>query len=375
MVATIKPRVLFVDDEPQVLESIADNMRRGFDVLTATSGAAGLELLRTQQDIAVVVSDMRMPQMNGATFLTHVRETSPQCVRLLLTGQTDLASAVAAVNQGQIFRFLTKPCGRDDLRAALDTAVEQHRLMRAERDLLEQTVRGSIKMLVDILAITAPHAFGRANRIKTRVLELATQLAITETWQLEIAALSSQLGYIVLSHELCEKLASGRPLDDAERAQVAKAPQMAAQLLANIPRLEQVRDILLHFTAPPPRRADATGQARLAGIGVHVLKLAVDLDELEITTATQDPLPKTPGAYDREIYEAYLAVRANRMDTQQTREVAVSALGAGMVLAEDIRLANGTLLVARGYEVTRSFIERVANFPLGTLRGPVRVRG
>lgn len=371
---TTKPCVLFVDDEPQVLESIAENLRRGFEVLTATSGAAGLEILRAHPDVAVIVSDMRMPQMNGATFLTHAREITPLAVRMLLTGQTDLASAITAVNQGQIFRFLTKPCSREDLRAALETGIEQHRLLRVERDLLEQTLRGSIKVLVDILAITAPHAFGRANRIKSRVLELAAQLAVTETWQLEIAALSSQLGYIVLSHELCEKVASGRPLDDAERAQVQKAPQMAAQLLANIPRLEPVRDILTHFTAPPPRRADATGTARLVGLGAHLLKLAMDLDDIEVATATHDPIPADPGPYDREVYAAYLAVRTRHLETQNTREVPISALGAGMVLVEDIRLANGTLLVARGYEVTRSFIERVANFPLGAIRGPVRIR-
>jgi len=372
--AAPRPRVLFVDDEPQILEGIAENLRRGFEVLTATSGAAGLELLRSHHDVAVVVSDMRMPKMDGAAFLTQVRALAPDSIRVLLTGQTDLASTVTAVNQGRIFRFLTKPCSRDDLRMALDAAVEQYRLQRVERDLLEQTLRGSIKMLVDILALTNPTAFGRANRIKTRVLELAVQLGVDETWPLEIAALSSQLGYIVLPHELCEKLASGAPLDDDESILVQRAPAMAAQLLANIPRLEPVRDILSRLTSPPARRPDATGTAKLVGIGTHALKLALDVDDLEVSSGTRDPLLPRPATYDPEVLEAYLAVRATRLASRHIREVAVTGLGVGMVLADDVRLANGTLLVTRGYEVTRSFIERVANFPLGAIRGPLRIQ-
>src|SRR5439155_12955060 len=135
----------------------------------------------------------------------------PNAVRMLLTGQSDFDSAVIAVNKGQLFRVLTKPCARDDLRAAIDAAIEQHRLQIAERELLEQTVRGSIEMLCDILALVNPASFGRANRIKAHVIELAIELGLGETWQLEVAAMTSQLGYITLPDELTEKLASGYP--------------------------------------------------------------------------------------------------------------------------------------------------------------------
>jgi FixJ family two-component response regulator len=370
--ATARPRVLFVDDEPQLLEAIAMNLRKGFEVLTATSAAAGLEQLEHDADISVVVSDMRMPQMSGAVFLTHARRVAPHAVRMLLTGQTDLASAVSAVNQGQIFRFLTKPCARDELQAAMEKAVEQHRLEQAERELLEQTLRGSIQMLVDILALTNPAAFGRANRIRARVKELAQELAVTEMWPLEIAALASQLGYITLPHDVCDKLANGRSLTDAEQALVSRTPEVAAQLLANIPRLEPVQKILVQHGAPPKRHADATGTARLVALGAHALRLALDIDALELG-GTRDPLPPTNDAYDPEVVAAYLAVRARRLASQRIQELPVTALRVGMVFADDVRLANGTLLVARGYEVTHHFIERVRNFPPGTIRGAVRV--
>src|SRR4051812_43176501 len=98
-------KVLCVDDEPEILEGLSLHLRRRYDVLTATSGAAGLELLRADQSVAVVVSDMQMPSMNGAAFLMQARGIVPDAVRLLLTGHANLDSAIAAVNDGQIFRF------------------------------------------------------------------------------------------------------------------------------------------------------------------------------------------------------------------------------------------------------------------------------
>jgi len=231
---TSSPRLLIVDDDPAVLEALALNLRRSFEVVTATSGADGLEYLQAESDFAVVVSDMRMPKMDGATFLAQAREVAPDAVRILLTGQADLDAAIKAVNQGQIFRFLTKPCPRDTLRGAIESAVQHHRLQTGERVLLEQTLRGSIKMLIDVLAITSPAAFGRANQIKTRVLQLARLLGILDSWQLEIAALASQLGHIVLPHELCEKIEARLPLTDDEQRMVARASVMTEQLLANI---------------------------------------------------------------------------------------------------------------------------------------------
>ena len=103
------PKILCVDDEPAVLEGLKMNLRRRFDVLTATSGAAALEVLEREEGIAVLMSDMRMPSMDGATLLAKARERWPFVVRLLLTGQADMNSAISAVNEGQIFRFLTKP--------------------------------------------------------------------------------------------------------------------------------------------------------------------------------------------------------------------------------------------------------------------------
>jgi len=374
----LRPRVLFVDDEPAVLEALAVNLRRAFDVVTATSGDLGLEQLHAQGDFAVVVSDMRMPKMDGATFLARARETAPDAVRILLTGQADLEATIKAVNLGQIFRFLTKPCPRDTLRGAIDSAIGQHRLITAERVLLEQTLRGSIKMLVDVLAITSPAAFGRANHIKTRVLELAGLLGIVDSWQLEIAALASQLGYIVLPRELCDKLESKRALTDDERRMVERAPAMTEQLLANIPRLEIVRAMLALHINPPRRKQLTDPTTQLIELGAHLLRIAIDIEALDAAGAdrTRSPvaalIAQTDG-HDPEVLQAVERLYEERAPRFLVKSLPPHALCVGMTLAEDVRFATGNLLVARGYEVTASFIEKIKNLPRAMFAGDVRI--
>jgi FixJ family two-component response regulator len=138
-------RILFVDDEPFVLDGYKRILRESFSVDTASSGEIGLATIQRNGPYAVVVSDMRMPGMSGAEFLTQVRQKSPESVRMLLTGHADLNMAIDAVNQGSIFRFLTKPCDKEELTKALhlglveyQTAIEQKELLRKAK-LIERT--------------------------------------------------------------------------------------------------------------------------------------------------------------------------------------------------------------------------------------------
>jgi CheY-like chemotaxis protein len=125
------PRVLFVDDEPHVLAAIQDSLRRRFQVVTAGSGVEGLDVLRSSPAFAVIVSDFRMPEMNGAEFLASARRLAPHIPRVMLTGQATVENAIAAVNEGNIYKLLTKPCSPPDLIDSLDAAVEYGRTLVA----------------------------------------------------------------------------------------------------------------------------------------------------------------------------------------------------------------------------------------------------
>jgi response regulator RpfG family c-di-GMP phosphodiesterase len=371
-----EPRVnvLCVDDEPNVLQGLELHLRRRYSVMTATSGAAGLDVLSKDGVTGVIVSDMRMPGMDGATFLARARALRPDAVRILLTGHSEMQSAISAVNDGQIFRFLTKPCPPPALLAAVEAAADQHRLLTSERVLLEETLRGSIKVLTDVLSLTNPVSFGCATRIKQLALELAAELRLKETWQVEVAAMFSQIGCITLPHETAAKLHFGQQLTPEEELMVAKLPAVTEQLLGNLPRLEVVRGMLANYSKAY-RRHDP---GDLVQRGAQILKVSLDFDALEARGYTAarsiDTLRGRSGTYDPAVLEALAAVRRGDDSKKETvREIPLSAVRVGMVFAEDVMMAHGPLLVARGYEVTTGFVARAKNFGPGSVKEPVRV--
>jgi response regulator RpfG family c-di-GMP phosphodiesterase len=365
-------RVLCVDDEPHVLEGLRDSLRRSFDVDIAESGADALALLERDPDAyAVVISDMRMPGMSGAAFLSQARRVAPNAVRLLLTGHADLDAAIAAVNDGQLFRFLTKPCPRQELLRACAAALGQHRLLVAERVLLEQTLRGSITALVDVLALTNPAAFGRAMRLRAGVQLLAERLAMTDAWEVEIAAMLLQLGAVTLPDATAERLYAGAVLSEAEQAMVAAVPAATQRIIGHVPRLEGVQQILADVGRP------FRGEGRPPSIGGRMLRIVADYDELESRGTTRPAVLATmrgrDGVYDRQLLDAYALARGPSAPVEEVVEVRLIDLQAGMTLADDVRHRNGSLLIARGYKVTAALIDRLAHVPRGQLREPLRV--
>jgi len=236
----LSERVLFVDDEPSVLEGFQRLLRKHVDLRTATSGAEGLRVLREEGPFALVVSDMRMPVMNGAQFLASVREQDHDTVRMILSGQADLQATIAAVNEGHIYRFVSKPCPADQLLAAVEDGLEQHRLITAEKVLLEQTLSGSIQMLIEILGMVSPAASSRASRLRGYVVELASALGLPERWQWGLAANVSQIGCVALPKEILSKVETGQALSDEEKRLFESHPEVAGKLLAAIPRLEDI---------------------------------------------------------------------------------------------------------------------------------------
>jgi response regulator RpfG family c-di-GMP phosphodiesterase len=374
-----RARILCVDDEPNVLAGLALHLRRRYEMLAATGGAGALDALRRDPGIAVVLSDMRMPGMDGASFLRQAREVAPETTRMLLTGQSDLNSAIAAVNEGQIFRFLTKPCPPPMLMAAVDSAVEQHRLVTAERVLLQQTLHGSIAALTGVMALINPLVFGRASRTRQLVSDMAAQMGLPQAWPIEIAGMLSQLGAITLPQETVEKIYYGLPLDEEEQRMAARAPAVVEQLLGGIPRLELIREILAGYF--DPRHAGSLPllghDGELAAAGAELLRAAVDFDVLEAqgktpAQAVEQMRTRAP-PYRPQLLAALAAARGHSAAASEMRSIPLNALREGMVIGEDVKLSNGTLFVARGFEVSASLIERFNALRPGACKSLVKV--
>jgi response regulator RpfG family c-di-GMP phosphodiesterase len=380
MEARARSRVVCVDDEPQVLSGISLHLRRRYEVEIATSGAAALELLARQPPAAVVISDMRMPGMSGAELLAKASVAFPHTTRILLTGYAEVDAAIAAVNRGAVFRFLIKPCPPPELLSAVDAAAELHRVTLAEQQLLEQTLHGSIKMLTEVMSITNPVAFGRAQRIKQHVAALADKLELAERWQVEVAAILSQLATFTLPPETLEKVYYGATLEGEEQQMLERTPDITEQLLAHIPRLEPVREILSGYGKPyqaPDKSAEPTLAEEQRARWRQMLRIAVDFDGLEAqsqsTGGALNALKGRAEQYDPAILAAFLSLFGHRKEGDKIRDISVAALRSGMVLAADVKMATGTLFVARGYEVTPAFLERIRNFRPGAVREPIKV--
>lgn len=137
---TGKPRILLVDDEPNILSSYGRGLRRDWDLITAASGEEGLNIIREQGPFAVIVSDFNMPRMDGIAFLAQTLTLAPESVRMMLTGEGDFHIATKAVNEGNIFRFMTKPCPLEHLHKALEAGHQQYRLMQLEKEAHQQEI-------------------------------------------------------------------------------------------------------------------------------------------------------------------------------------------------------------------------------------------
>ncbi len=379
MTAENLPRILCVDDEQNILDGLTRTLRGAFSVETALGGAAALDLLRTKEPFAVIVSDFRMPNMSGAEFLAAAREIAPDSVRVLLTGQAGLEGAIEAVNEGNIFRFLTKPCPSDVLIKSLTACVEQYRLVTSEKVLLGQTLHGSIKALTDVLALSNPEAFGRATRIRRMVSELMAEFATPDRWAVEVACMLSQIGCVALPPKMQEKLYRGDLLNKEEMAMAERASRVTEQLLANIPRLEMVREILRLHT-----RRYADGKECADGVtgdaipwGARALKIVLDFDYLNSHHEARDSLNvlcSREGWYDPVILKAFVDSHGGEDKQEKFCDLRLREITVGMRFAADVLSAKGVLLIARGQDVTDSLLERLRNFYFAVgVREPVRM--
>lgn len=369
------PRVLCVDDEDFILAALRRMLRGKFDVHLANAPLMALKMIdeAAATPFAVIVCDLAMPGVSGMALLQRARHLAPSSVRILLTGHANIDAAIASVNDGAVFRFLTKPCESDSLIGAVSDAAEHHRLAIMERELLEQTLHGSVKALADILTIVSPSAFARGTRLKRYVARVADLLGVTNQWEIEIAALLSQLGSVSLPGVLVEKLHSGRELSPEERRLTDGIPAMAASFIAEIPRLDAVREILLFqsttFDGTGSTRAGVRGEA--IPLGARILKVATDLDALEASGMAPHvaiwTLSANASAYDPRVLAAFRSSIGQGAAPAAMRQVRLGDVQAGMVFAKDVMSPSGLLLAARGQEVGRALTERLRHFWAGSL--------
>ena len=365
--------VLMVDDEQRVLDGLRRILHGRFELTTASSGAEALLLMgaavSADAPFAVLVSDMKMPGMDGAELLTEASTVSPDTVQLILSGQADLTSTVAAVNDANLFRFLTKPCDPDVLARALVDALRQHQLVTTERDLIDRTLNGAIEVLTELMSSSSPAAFARTARIRAVTVALADLVTPADVWELRLAAMLSQIGVVAVPSESVEKLAAGDPVSDAEAQLYAGHPRLAQEMLRRIPRLERIADWVgdqatdLDEARPPAalRSVDAsgagyTGQAVFSTVmaflaGTDRGRAAGDIRKVLLSAGYPTTLVDA-------VAKSYAGIQIGRIP-QLVRAV---DLIPGMVLNQNVVTTGGLTLLRSGEPVTRSLVIRLRHF-------------
>jgi response regulator RpfG family c-di-GMP phosphodiesterase len=352
---TTVPPVLVVDDDPFMLATVRRVLQHRFELTLESDPVRALDLLQSGAEFAAIVSDLRMPGMNGLTLLQDAGRISPYTPRVLMSGAAVLADAVSAINDCQVFRVLVKPFQGAALVDAVTAATVQYHAAVAERLLLQETIKGSVQALAELFLLVQPAAFGRAMRLRRHVADIARYLGVQDIWEMEIAALFSQIGTVALSTSTLDRWYRGCDLSADERAEVARASSTAQSLIANIPRLEKVNEILRLQSVPASRGG--------VPLGARLLTMAIDFDVLiaqgETAEAALSILEHRTGRYDPPLLAALRALRGDAAPSGEIREMRLADVRESMILASDVYSATGLLLIARGQQVTAGLLDRI----------------
>jgi len=358
----MQERILLVDDDSNVLDGYRRSLSREFLLETALGPEQAVPLIEKHGPYAVIVSDMRMPGMNGIELLSSVKTSSPDTIRVILTGNADLETAINAINEGSIFRFLIKPCAREVMAKTLTAALMQYRLVTAEKDLLEQTLRGSIHVLTEVLSLVNPAAFGRAERARRYIRHVVKAMKLGNPWQYEVAAMLSQLGCVTLAPQTIEAVYKGETLTPNEQAQYAAHPSVAYDLLSKIPRLEPIAWMIEHQNGPVPTE----GGPEKADIrrGAEILRLILAYEDSIHKGASRSEtvhrLARVNPNFSPAFFEALVSLDPHA-EEEQVKQCRVEELAPGMIIQQEIRGVDGSLIISQGQEVTSTVISKLKN--------------
>jgi FixJ family two-component response regulator len=361
-------KVLFVDDDENLLIIHKRNYRNTFHVITANSAEQGLSELKYNDDIKVIVSDYDMPVMNGIEFLSKVKEIRPNIIRVIITGRADLNMAIDAVNEGSLFRFITKPCEKEKLQMTISQCIEQYRLIVSEKELLEQTLRGSVKVLIDILTVSNPNVFNRSVQIREYVKRILKRLSMPESWEIDIACLLSKIGCIGVPNNILEKKYKGQPLSPEEETIILSQAEIGKSLLKNIPRLGLIAEIisLQYKSVEEINQLKSSFSNDTLFIIPKLLKILNEyfllIDQGNDSNKAIEILFKDNKQYDNELIKVLETELGGKQLGYILDSINIKDLKEGMILAEDLYDEHKFKIFSKGIILSGIYISKLLNY-------------
>jgi response regulator RpfG family c-di-GMP phosphodiesterase len=374
--------ILMVDDEPNILTAFKRQLRGDFEIETTHKPEIAVAYLKEGRKFSVIVADMHMPEMDGIAFLKEAEKLAPDSVRMMLTGNADQRTAVHAINEGHIFRFLNKPCTTATLTNALNAGLRQHELIRAEKELLSRTLNGGIKLLLDVIAILDPALMGETSSLRKPLQDLAKELGVPNLWATELALMLSAIGSVLLPPALNVKIQAKLPLTEKEAEIIADNPRKCRELIEHIPRLKAVAEIVfysdqLYDGGGYPGDGVSGNDIPLGSRLIKTLKDYRSAEELSgDPVMAYEAMCQQKGVYDPQVLDALgvyykltpeLLQEAEAESTKVAKspaslEKTVMELRTGDLLSSDVSTSDGVLLVPAGREVTQALLGRICNY-------------
>ncbi|QDT05010.1 Hydrogenase transcriptional regulatory protein hupR1 [Rubripirellula lacrimiformis] len=353
-------RILLVDDDYSLLKTLDRNLSFDFDVTICESGAEALELIANSEPFSVAMVDMRMPGMEGIKVIQKAREIAPNTVYLMLTGNQDLTTAMEAVNEGQVFRFLNKPCQMSDIKAAIHAGIKQHDLIISKEELLKKTFAGAISVLVEIIGFVDDPLVNLDDIQKTTETML-TECNVATDWRIALTSHLMVAGIPLLSPEYRAILASAPITSVDHRGAVKEMLRISSQLVRRIPRLEPIADQLDRMATDEI----ASGRCTASDDKIAQVLLISYYQSLlsrrgEDGGVVRSEIESIFSNVDRRLSD-HLRLFAEARPKPTIETIPTTALVAGMIVAEDIRMPNGLLLIAAGRNLSPPMVTRLNN--------------
>lgn len=351
-------KVLLVDDDQRLLSALQRALRRDFDITTAEGAVEGLRALERAGPFPVVVSDQNMPRILGSTFLSKSSDVFPDTVRIMLTGNNDQETAIKAVNEAKVFRFLNKPCNSNDLSVAIRDAYRQYELSVGEKRVLEETLTGSVRLLVEMLSMAHPEIFRRSQLVRKWAKAAVAGLGMQYSWSLKVAAMLWPIPDTMLPADLAMRRNNGETLSEKEMKTVFETKLAASRMITAVPRLEDVARLILlssKQTQDALGEHNAPQEAKLLHILID-LSRAIDPSKPNKLEDGFKRLQAEDHGYDPALLMALPNILSGETGDGKNRVMTILAreLRPGDLLMDDLNDAAGRLLLAAGHEITES---------------------
>lgn len=360
-----KSLILIVDDNPvnrNVMESICKSL--GYVTLTAVDGFDAFDKLKNLPHL--ILLDIEMPGMDGKEFLRKFKNSKEgkEVPVLMVTSVDEVESMIECFKDGAD-DYITKPFEPEVLKARIENSLSKYLLHKIEKDLLDKTFSGTIKILSDVLSTLSPTLFGRTNRIRRIARLLCDELSYSNPWEVEMASLFSLLGCITLPEEILDKISQGKILLPEEKLLYEKHPISGFRLISQIPRLENVAQIILFqnivtFTQFNILPSELLRKFTSVPQGAKILHAAIHYESAQAKAKNRMDLMNllNPIDYEKEIYTAMERVMFIE-NGKIMKQISVKELEIGMIFADEVFSLSGNRVASKWMEVSYSIQERL----------------